>query len=326
MRVPRKAQQDCGEDGFLLVAMIVATFLVLLALSIAAPRIATQLKRDRELETQHRAKQYVRAIRMYYKKFNSYPASMDALKKSNNQRFLRQEYVDPMTGEKDWKLIRVGQNKTKVKGFFGEDLPGLPGGLGAAAGMSSGSSGISSGSGPAFGSSPNSGMTGGSALGGGSSPNSGASASSNGSASGPGSPFGTGSGSSSGSSSGTSFGTGSGSGFGSSTDSLNGGVGPFMGVGVPKSGEAILTVNEQVNYQDWEFLYDPRIEQMYAKANLLGGGISSGSATGLGSAGNLGSGFGATTGPGNTGTGFGGSGTTASPAPASPTSPNTPPQ
>jgi hypothetical protein len=50
-------------------------------------------------------------------------------------------------------------------------------------------------------------------------------------------------------------------------------------VGSAKSGEAILVVNDQGTYETWEFLYDPRIEQLYAKATLLGG-ISSASATG----------------------------------------------
>jgi hypothetical protein len=40
----------------------------------------------------------------------------------------------------------------------------------------------------------------------------------------------------------------------------------------------MLVVNEQDTYQDWEFLYDPRIEALYAKGNLLGG-IASGTGT-----------------------------------------------
>ncbi len=307
-----KKPQDQGEVGFLLIAMIVAIFLILLALSVAAPRIAMQLKRERELETAHRANQYVRGIRMYYKKLGSYPPSIEALKKSNNIRFLRQEYVDPLTGEKDWKLIRVGQNKTKVKGFFGEDLPGLAGGLGSAAGLSS------------------SGSTG-SALG-----------STLGSASSLGSPASSPTTAAAGASTTTTIGaagasatTGAGSGFGSdsgfgSTSTLAGTGGPFMGVAVPKNGEAIIVVNEQTNYQDWEFLYDPRIEQMYAKANLLGGGVSSGSATGLGSAGSLGSGFGSnpsTNAPGSPASSGSPIPPTSSPSPTTP-SPNStaPPQ
>jgi hypothetical protein len=36
-------------------------------------------------------------------------------------------------------------------------------------------------------------------------------------------------------------------------------------------------LNEQTTYQTWEFLYDPRIEQLKAKAALLGGAPSSSS-------------------------------------------------
>ncbi len=293
----------------MLIAVVVAVFLVLLALSVAAPRLALQLKRDREVETAHRANQYVRAIRMYYKKFQSYPASMEALKKSNNQRFLRQEYVDPLTGEKDWKLIHVGQNKTKVKGFFGEDLPGLTAGLGSAAGLSSsGTSGSASGSGSsAFGASPGSSSGAGTSTPAGSSS---AGSTNAGGTAGAAGGFGA-----SGSTSGSGFGTDSG--FGSS--SLAGTGGPFIGVGVPRSGDAMIVVNEQTNYQDWEFLYDPRIEQMYAKGNLLGGGVgASGSSSGLGSAGSLGNGFGS--GSGTSGTGSPGTGTS---TPTTP--PSTPP-
>src|ERR1700731_4316577 len=157
-----------GEEGFLLVGAIVAIAVVLLVLSIAAPKVAFELRRDQELETIHRGQQYVRAIRVYYSTLGSYPASLEQLEKTNNQRFLRQRYVDPLTGKADWRLIPVGQNKTTVKGFFGQPLGGLPGGggLGSASGMASpgqsgsaptgasGSTGDSaSGSGSSFGSS-----------------------------------------------------------------------------------------------------------------------------------------------------------------------------
>jgi hypothetical protein len=57
-----------------------------------------------------------------------------------------------------------------------------------------------------------------------------------------------------------------------------------MGVGSAKSGDSILTPNQQVSYDTWEFLYDPRIELMYAKSNILGGGgMGSQSASSFGS-------------------------------------------
>ena len=63
-----------GDEGFLLLGALVLIFLLLLAMSVAAPRIAKGLQRDKEVESEHRANQYVRAIRMYYKKFGHYPS------------------------------------------------------------------------------------------------------------------------------------------------------------------------------------------------------------------------------------------------------------
>src|SRR6202048_1025282 len=125
------------EQGFMLVGLIVAIFFVLLALSVAAPKVAQQLRREREVEAVHRGNQYVRAIRLYYRKFGHYPGSMDQLEKTNNIRFLRQQYVDPMAGRADWRLSKVGEAKTTVKGFLGQPLAGLTPGLGANAGSAS---------------------------------------------------------------------------------------------------------------------------------------------------------------------------------------------
>ncbi len=238
----------------MLVGAIVLVFLMLLTLSIAAPRIALDIKRDRELESQHRAQQYVRGIRVYYQKFKHYPGSVEQLEKTNNQRFLREKYLDPLTGKDNWRLIHVGENKTKVKGFFGEDLPGMDGGLNAG-GLQS-NMGTQTTTGGGAGAFNNSGIGG------------------TGASTGPGTST-----ANSGTNSGTSTGTSTGTGV-STTDvaGLGGTGGPVMGVGSSATGDAMLTVNEQTTYSDWEFLYDPRIEQLYAKGNLLGG-ISSGTGT-----------------------------------------------
>src|SRR5271163_4331268 len=105
-----------GEQGFMLVGLIVAIFFVLLALSVAAPKVAEQLRREREVEAVHRGNQYVRALRLYYRKTHTFPGTMDMLEKSNNIRYLRQRYIDPMTGKDDWRMIKVGEAKTTVKG------------------------------------------------------------------------------------------------------------------------------------------------------------------------------------------------------------------
>ena len=303
------------EQGFLLLGLIVTIFIILLALSVAAPKLARELRREREVETVHRGNQYVRAIQLYYRKFGHYPGSMEQLDKTNMIRFLRQDYVDPMTGKADWRIIKVGENKTTVKGFFGKPLAGLPaGGLGSAAGMASsfGSSGTASAGatspGSAFG---NSGSIG-SPMGGSSSPSS----PSSGLGLGPSSPT-------SGSTGQPGYsGTGSSSPGGtqgtSGTGSI-GGSGPFVGVGLVKDGDSIITLNEQTTYNTWEFIYDPRIEQLKAKGAMMGGG-----ATGFGSSSGSGSnsGFGSSTfgGSNNNNGGIGGS-----PSPSSNGSGTTPP-
>jgi type II secretory pathway pseudopilin PulG len=318
-----------GEQGFMLVGLIVAIFIVLLVLGIAAPRMAQELKRDREVEAVHRGNQYVRAIQLYYRKSGSYPGSMDALAKGTPVKFLRQQYLDPFTGKSDWRLIHVGEAKTTVKGLFGKPLTGLAPGLGSAAGSASsgaigagaagsgsafgGSSGSafgssSSGSSSAFGSSGQG--TGGlgsgsSASGPGYSNTGGAGASGAGTPSAGGATTGT-------DSSGTGSTTGPTTGSNSTLGSLSGnssqsgsgfGVGgaPFVGVGIPKEGTSIVVLNEQTTYNTWEFIYDPRIEQLKQAAGLLGGGNQ-----GLGSAGGISSGVGGT----GTGTGYGASGST----------------
>src|SRR5271170_1464702 len=295
-----------GEQGFMLVGLIVAIFIVLLVLGIAAPKMAQELKREREVEAVHRGNQYVRAIQLYYRKTNTYPGSMDALAKGTPVKYLRQQYVDPFTGKADWRLIHVGEAKTTVKGLFGKPLTGLAPGLGSAAGQASsgaigagaagsgsafgGSSGSafgssSSGSSSAFGSSGQGtgGLGGGSSSGPGFSSATGAGASSAGTPSAGGATTGTdssGTGSTPTSSNGT---LGSASGIASqSASSFSGGGAPFVGVGILKEGTSIVVLNEQTTYNTWEFIYDPRIEQLKQAAGLLGGGNQ-----GLGSAGGL---------------------------------------
>ena len=249
--------QPSSEQGFMLLGLIVAVALILIALSVAASKEAFTLRREREVESARRANQYVRAIQLYYKKFGRYPATIEQLENSNNIRFLRQRYVDPLTGKADYRLIPVGQNQTTVKGFFGEPLAGIASaGLGAAAGMQSNGIGGAAGASGAFGASGATGPTGAT----------GPAGSTN--ASGSSGAFGGSSGAFGGSS-----GLGSAAGMQSPTGmGLPGSTGPFMGVGSSATGNSIITPNEQTTYQTWEFLYDPRIETLKLAAALNGGG------------------------------------------------------
>ena len=94
--------------------------------------IKFEIQRDREAEMIHRGVQYSRAIRAYYKKFGRYPATLENLENTNQMRFLRKRYKDPLTG-RDFKLLHFGEVKMGVMGMGGGPIAGasMPGPNGA---------------------------------------------------------------------------------------------------------------------------------------------------------------------------------------------------
>ncbi|MGA7156781.1 MAG: type II secretion system protein [Acidobacteriaceae bacterium] len=243
-----------GEDGFMLIGMVVMVALLLIALSVAAPVVARQLQRDKEIESQHRMEEYVRAIQLYQRRFpGQYPPSIKALQNTNNIRFLRHIYVDPLTGKADYRLIHQGEQKTKIHVFFGQELDGLAANLGSASALQSGGG---------IGAATTGGTTNVTST----------------------NPLGAGF---SGATIGTTGTTGtsgtSGTSTGSSLDSLgDGAIGLIVGVGTSKTGTSITQPNGQTTYENWEYWYDPRIEMLKRNVNVTGGGVSSQSASSFG--------------------------------------------
>jgi len=105
----RRARRN-GEQGYILITLL----LVIAVMGIMAATLVTSIKfdikRDREEEMIHRGVQYSRAIRAYYKKFGRYPATIENLENTNQLRFLRKRYKDPLTG-RDFKLLHFGEAK-----------------------------------------------------------------------------------------------------------------------------------------------------------------------------------------------------------------------
>ncbi len=286
-----------GEEGYLLLWLVVVCFLLLLALGVAAPRVAKELERDREVESEHRAQEYVRAIQLYYRKNVAYPTSLDQLLGTGttgtlsalNVKYLRQQYKDPLTRD-DYRLIHLGEAKTEVKGFFGDPLPGVAAGnLGSVAGSQSNMTGGSSfgSTGSAFGGSaaPAGAATTGAAtlIGNAVATSTAAGAAPVTAAGTPPSTDASGSaaaGASTASAGATPFG-----GTGTSAASFQGSKGGIVGVGSNAKGPGLVEWNGSANIEEWEFLYDPRVEALKAKVSLFGGAPA---ATGSGS---IGSGF-----------------------------------
>jgi hypothetical protein len=89
----------------LLVFAMAAAIAILIYLEI--PRVAFEHQREQEGLLVDRGEQFIRAIQLYAKKLNKYPQTLDDLDKSQNIRFLRRRYKDPMTGSDEWRLIHV---------------------------------------------------------------------------------------------------------------------------------------------------------------------------------------------------------------------------
>src|SRR3984893_11035697 len=99
------------EDGYALMMVVFFTALMLVAAMVAAPRILLEGKREKEKEMIWRGHQYVRGVKLYYRKMGRFPTSIDDLTKpkTGSLRFMRQAYKDPMNGEDgSWRLIYVG--------------------------------------------------------------------------------------------------------------------------------------------------------------------------------------------------------------------------
>jgi len=99
---PRRRSRDSGH---LLLAILLMMALMIIAATYVAPRVVQQLKRDREEEMIHRGTEYARAIKKYYKKFGAYPTSVEQLENTNNIRFLRKRYKDPLSKDGKWTLL-----------------------------------------------------------------------------------------------------------------------------------------------------------------------------------------------------------------------------
>src|SRR5579872_898694 len=110
------------ESGYILITLIFFVAVLAIAAAALAPLISQQIKRDREEELIHRGVQYTRAIKHYVKKFGRYPTKIEDLESTNNVRFLRKRYKDPITGQ-DFKLLHMGEVQTSFGGGLQGAVP-----------------------------------------------------------------------------------------------------------------------------------------------------------------------------------------------------------
>ena len=237
-----------SQSGYVLLVVLIAMTIAAVAAAAAVPYIKTQIQRQREQELIHDGNEYVKAIQKYFHKFGRYPNSIDQLENTNHMRFLRKRFKDPITGQDDWRVIHIGEAKFPPKLTMpGAQSPGQQ--IGQQIGQPVGT-----------------------AFGGGAT---GQGAQQNGAGANPQPVGGVGFslGGSSGSTSGGTFGASS---FGGA---------PIIGVAIPSKAKSLIVYNEREHYDEWEFIYDPRIEALKRAAQGGNGNIAlpaNGSGTGSG--------------------------------------------
>jgi type II secretory pathway pseudopilin PulG len=230
------------QKGYLLLSVMLLITIMLIFMAVEAPRVSQQIHREKEEELIHRGKEYATAIKKFYHKNGAYPVSVEQLEDTNHLRFLRKRYKDPMTVEGEWKLVHVGEaqitippptagNRGQAGSLTTSPLTGTPAPSPTPGGLG-GPSGFGAGG------------TGGLGSGG---PGAGGTSGPGGTQPGGGGQLGT--------LTTQNIGTGTGA-----------GGGPVMGVASMSKKTSIKDFNGNTEYDQWLFVYDPRLEQ-------AGGGI-----------------------------------------------------
>jgi hypothetical protein len=96
-----------AERGYALLFVFLMAAVVALYLYTQLPRVAFESERDKEQTLIDRGEQYKRAIQLYVGALKKYPQKIEDLENTNEKRYLRRRYIDPMTGKDEWRLIHV---------------------------------------------------------------------------------------------------------------------------------------------------------------------------------------------------------------------------
>lgn len=232
------------QRGYMMITLMLAMALITIGLLAVLPDLKQQVQRDREQELRHRGTAYMRAIQHFYKKFGRYPTRVEELESTNNLRFLRKRYKDPMSRdaagkEKDFKLLHqtdialnnaplIGQMPPGQTGFGG---PPGQGGATPFGGLGTQTSGL-----------PTTGGAGTQTSGDSANSSSGNDASGNPASSG--SPAGN-----------SNAGPGSSSTPGSGLSGQTFGGGPIIGVASTSKAKTIRVFADKTHYNDWLFIY-----------------------------------------------------------------------
>ncbi len=127
------ARRRTRQKGSALLIVFVFAAMLAIMLYKEMPVVAFEAQRQKEQLLIDRGNEYKRAVKLYVRKFQTFPPSMEALENTNRMRFLRNRYVDPFTGKDDWRLLHAGpggiilDSKIKKNQLGPGGVPGAPG-------------------------------------------------------------------------------------------------------------------------------------------------------------------------------------------------------
>src|ERR1700758_516857 len=95
---PGPSRRRNRQGGYAILLVLFLMTLLILASVAVAPNLKTQAQREREKEMIWRGKQYIRGVKLYYRKTGKFPTNIDDLTKPKigSLRFMRQAYKDTM--------------------------------------------------------------------------------------------------------------------------------------------------------------------------------------------------------------------------------------
>ena len=119
------------QRGFGYLGILFAIAIGSLALAGLGTLWSLERQREKEAELLFIGAEFQRAIALYYERSpgsaKRYPRSLDDLIKDNRflgvQRYLRQIYVDPMTGKREWGLIQAPEGGIMAVHSLSQSLP-----------------------------------------------------------------------------------------------------------------------------------------------------------------------------------------------------------
>jgi type II secretory pathway pseudopilin PulG len=96
------------NEGYTLIILMFAVFVMSLGLMIAVPVWQTQIQREKESELIFRGKQYVEAVRLFQKKKpGTFPKELEELLE---EKCLRKLFSDPVSKDGKWNIILLSSS------------------------------------------------------------------------------------------------------------------------------------------------------------------------------------------------------------------------